>query len=990
MKRTIRTFQSLLSIPLLLLGLGSALAGALGCISAPSVAPTVLRTRVGVEPAATAMPAAPAAPVEVADRVDPATAPLSAVLPLDPTVRSGQLDNGFRYFLRRNTRPRERAQMWLVVNAGSVLEDDDQQGLAHFVEHMAFNGTRRFAKQELVDYLESIGMRFGPDLNAYTSFDETVYMLQLPTADDEVLGRAFDILEDWAGGLTLEGEEIDKERGVVMEEWRLKRGAGARLFDRQYPILLAGSKYAERLPIGQTEVLEHAPYEALRRFYRDWYRPELMALVAVGDFDVDRIERLARDHFSNLSNPADPRPRVQVPVPLDGERRISIESDPEATQTSLTIYHKQPRHGDDTLGSYRQDLVETLYSWIVNARLGEVAQQADPPFIGAGQGSSDFGRSIQFVTSSVTVEQGGVLRGLEALLTEGQRVARYGLSAGELERAKKDLLRSFEQAAQEHDKLDSRSLAQEYVQYFLVGEPSPGIAFELALARRFVAEITLEEVEAVHADFAKGSEVILLSGPSEQIAALPAEEELLAVFDAVQDKPIEPYVDRVLDQPLLATPPSPGKIVAESRIEELELTEWTLSNGVRVLLRPTDFQNDQVVLTGYSPGGHSLAADTDYASALFATTVLGEGGLGEFDQIELGKALTGKVATVRPYIQELEEGVTGFASPEDLETLFQLLYLTFTQPRRDPSAFQSFIQRASAMIANRSANPEVVFGDKLGEVLTQGHPRRRPLSPELLAEVDLDRALAVYQDRFADAGDFTFILVGNLDLNKIRPLVETYLGALPATGREESWRDVGVEAPNEVVEFEVRKGLEPKSQVNLVYAGEAEFNRENLHALSTFAQVFNNRLREVLREDLSGTYGVSVSASLIPEPRQRYALAIAFGCAPEKVEMLTQRVFAEIARARDQGLDAKYLQKVEEAQLRSRETNLRQNGFWAALLKNYDTAGFDKRLILQFQPLVDGFTNEDVQATARRYLDPERYVLGVLYPENGPEAAAPE
>ncbi len=709
-----------------------------------------------------------------------------------------------------------------------------------------------------------------------------------------------------------------------------------------------------------------------------------MALVAVGDFDVDRFESLAREHFSSLSNPADPRPRVQVPVPLDGERRISIETDPEATRTSLAIYHKQPRTADATVGSYRQGMVEILYSWIVNARLGEVAQQADPPFLGAGQGSSDFGRSIQFATSSTSVEQGGVLRGLEALLTEGQRVTRHGLTETELERAKKDLLRSFEQAAMERDKLNSRGFASEYAQHFLAGEAIPGVDFEVELARRFVPRITLQEVEAVHAEFAEGSEVILLSGPSEQIATLPSEDELLAVFAAVADKPVEPYVDHVLDQPLLAEVPTAGEVVVESTIEELELTTWTLSNGVRVMLRPTDFQNDQVMLTGYSPGGHSLVLDADYASALFATTVVGEGGLGEFDQIELGKALAGKVATVRPYIQELEEGVNGFASPKDLETLFQLLYLTFTQPRRDPSAYQSFIQRASAMIANRLANPSVVFGDRFAEVVSQGHPRRRPLSTELLAEVDLDRSFAVYRDRFADAGDFTFIIVGNLDLDTIRPLVETYLGGLPVTEREETWRDIGVEPPAEVVEFEVREGLEPKSHVSLLYTGEAEFNRLQVHALTTFARVLNNRLREVLREDLGGTYGVSVAASLSREPRERYSLSIDFGCAPEKVKMLIERVRAEIAEAREHGLDPKYLQQVEEAQVRSRETSLRQNGFWMGLLKNYDSSGFDKRLILEFQPLIDGFTDEDVQATARRYLDPERYVLGLLYPESEP------
>jgi zinc protease len=935
-------------------------------------------------PAATA----PAAAESTVAMPDPATAPLSTPLPIDPAVRTGQLDNGFHFYLRRNTRPQQRAHLWLAVNAGSVLEDDDQQGLAHFVEHMAFNGTRHFEKQALVNYLQSIGMRFGPDVNAYTNFDETVYMLQLPTDNDEVLAKAFEILEDWAHGISFEGEEIDKERGVVMEEWRLSRGAGARLFDRQYPVLLAGSKYAERLPIGKPEILENAPYDALRRYYRDWYRPELMALVAVGDFDLDAVEALTREHFAPLENPPAARPREAVAVPLGGERKVSIETDPEATSTAITLYRKQPRPAMETLADYRRDLVEILYTWIVDERLAEVAQQPDPPFIGAGVGSSEFARSVKFATVGARVEQGGVLTGLEALLTELERVRRHGVTDSELERAKKDMLRTYEQAAQEQDKLDSGRFAQEYAGHFLHSETIPGIAFEVALARRFVPEITRGEVEAVDAALREGSEVILVSGPSEQVSGLPEEAELIALFDAVEGREIEPYADRVLDRPLLAELPEPGRIVSESTIDELALTEWTLSNGVRVMVRPTDFQNDQVILTGYSPGGNSLVADEDHPSALFATTVLDEGGLGEFTRVELDKALAGKVANVGAYIQELEEGVNGFASPQDLETLFQLLYLRFTAPRPDAAAFQSFVQRAGALIANRLASPGVVFGDRFAEVVSQGHPRRRPLSAELLSEVDLDRATRVYRDRFADASDFTFILVGNLDLASLRPLVERYLGGLPSLGREESWRDVGVEPPKGAVEFEVRKGLEPQSQVSLLMTGDAEFNRQQLHALSTLGQAFNDRLREVLREDLSGTYGVNVAVSLAQEPHQRYSVSITFGCAPDRARALIDRVFEEMAAARENGLDAVYLQRVEEAQLRGRETSLRENGFWLQLLKTYDTAGFDRRLILDFEPLVEAFDVEDLHAAAQRYLDPKDYVLGILYPETGPDGAA--
>jgi zinc protease len=934
--------------------------------------------------AAPSAPGPAAAPAAGASPADPAPAPLAAELPFDPQVHEGRFANGFTYLIRANREPAGRAELWLVVDAGSVLEDDDQRGLAHLVEHMAFNGTRHFAKQELVAYLESIGMRFGPDVNASTSFDETLYTLRVPTDDPKIVATAFEILEDWAHEVSFEDDEIDKERGVVIEEWRLGRGADARLLDQQYPVLFAGSRYAERLPIGEVETLQHAPAAAVRRFYRDWYRPDLMALVAVGDFDPATIEELARRHFAALPAPEHPRPRPAFTLPAHRATVVSIATDPEATDTTVGIYAKHPQPPEGTYGDYRRSLVEGLFDGMLDARLGEIAQRPDAPFLWATSAVGSLVRPAEVYHLVAGVEETGVEAGLTALLTEATRVDRHGFLPGELERAKKDLLRGYEEAYQERDKSDSRSYAAECTRHFLTGEPIPGIAVELALVRRFLGDITLDEVDAqAHHWLGDEDRVILLSAPAKATASLPGEDELRATAAKVAASDLAPWVDRVREEPLLAAAPAPGKVASETEIPELGVTEWRLSNGVRVVLKPTDFKNDQVLLTAFSPGGDSLASDADYLSAGFATAAVAAGGLGSFDAVELDKALAGKRAAVSPYVGELEEGVNGYASPQDLDTLLQLVYLTFTAPRADPEAFATLLAKTRLTLENRLASPENVFADRFGQALYQDHPRRRVPTPEDLDRVDLDAALAFYRQRFADASDFTFILVGSFQPDRVRPLVETYLGGLPATDRKESWRDVGVETPPGVVKVEVAKGLEPKSRVQIVFSGPAPWSREQLHLINTLADVLGTRLREVLREELGATYGVAVSGSLSPRPRPEYRFSIGFGCAPDKADELVDQTFREIDRMREEGVAATYVANAREAQQRARQTQLADNGFWAQVLKTYYSLDLDPRLILAYDQLIALVTPEALQAAARRYLDPDRYVLGILHPEAG-------
>ncbi len=912
-------------------------------------------------------------------------ADLSAKLPVDPDVTVGKLENGLTYYIRRNTEPAGRAEIWLAINAGSVLEDDDQRGLAHLVEHMAFNGSRGFERQDLVRYLESIGMRFGADVNAYTGFDETVYTLTVPTDRPEFLDQSLRILEAWADGISFDPAEVAKEKGVVIEEWRLGRGASARMDDEQFPILFRGSRYAERLPIGDRAILDKASPEALRRFYHDWYRPDLMAVVAVGDFDPATIAEKIRKQFAGLKNPDKPRPREVFPVPAHAETLFAVATDPEATDTTVAIHWKQPKRSEDKVGDYRRSIVEALYHAMLNARLDEIAQSPDPPFLWAGSSADRLVRSAEVTSLAAGVKEGEVERGLAALLTEVERVRRHGFTPGELDRAKKEWLLGYEQAFRERGKIESTTFAEELIRAFTQGEPVPGIPAELELVRRFLPGITLAEVNSLAGEWLQNSSrVVLVNAPKKESASqgdrLPSEAALRAVFTRVAGREVEPYVDRAVAGPFVPEPPKPGKVVQETRVAEVGVTEWRLSNGVRVLLKPTDFKNDEILLTAYSPGGHSLVSDQDFPSALFATSLVGEAGFGSFDAVALEKALAGKSVQLGPYISQLEQGVEGGSSVHDFDTLLQLVYLSVTSPRKDEAAFHSFLAKMTALAANRLADPGQAFADAMTKALTQGHPRWLPISPELIAQVDPDTAWRVYKDRFADAGGFTFILVGSFQPEAIKPEVEAWLGSLPATGRKETWRDVGVNPPTGVVEVKVERGLEPKSRVQIAFTGDAEFSRESRHTIAALSDLLEVRLREVLREDMGAVYDVEVSGRIERRPRPRYSFTLSFGCAPEAVKPLIRAVFKEIESIQEKGVADSYVEQVRESERRERETGGKTNEFWLSAIETYDVEGLDLRDLPRFEELLQKVTSDSLRDAARRYLDEKRYVIGILDP----------
>ena len=828
--------------------------------------------------------------------------PLTQVIAVDPQVRVGRLANGLQYFVRANGQPQGRAELRLVVNAGSVLEDDDQRGLAHFVEHMSFNGTQHFPGQNVADFIQSLGMRFGAHVNAHTSFDETVYQLQIPTSNSAVVDRSLLILEDFAHNVSFEPAEIEKERGVVLEEWRLGLGAESRLRDAQMPVLLKGARYAERSPIGRPEIIQKVSRDRLTQFYADWYRPDLMAVIAVGDFDPAAIESMIATHFERIPAPASPRARTNYTIPPHADTLYSLTADREATATIVTVSSVGPAGDQRTVGTYRQQMVERLFARLLAARLEEVAHAPGAPFIAAQTNRGLFVRSAVVTTIAALVPDGGAERGLAALFTEAERVVRYGFTATELEREKLGSQRYLDQALLEKDKSPSGPLADELVRHVVQDEPVPGIVYEQAMSARFLPGITLAEINALARTWIpEGNRVVSVTAPERPGLALPTAARLATVIESASKAPLAAYVDRVNAQPLLASLPTPGTVTRAATRDGIGVTEWTLSNGARVILKPTPYKEDEILFRAVSPGGTSLASDQDLVPAETAEQVVAEGGLGPFSTLDLNKVLAGVSSAVRAYVGDAEEGLRGGASKKDVEKMFQLIYLTFTAPRADPVQFEALKARLRPMLANQQARPETAFRDALVSALTQDNLRERPLTPESVDQMNLDRSMAFYKSRFADASDFTFVFVGSFDVDTMKPMVERYLASLPALHRVEAAADRGVHPPPGIVERQVVKGVEPRSQVAIVFNG--PFQNDPFHRLliKTMSQMLGGNLHQMLREELGGTYGVTVEPKFTKYPTQEYQISVGFSCDPERVDALTAAAWKVIRDYIDRG-----------------------------------------------------------------------------------------
>jgi zinc protease len=910
-------------------------------------------------------------------------------MPVDQKVKIGKLSNGLTYYIRHNVKPEKRVELRLVVNTGSVLEDDDQLGLAHFMEHMNFNGTKRFPKNELVSYLQSIGVEFGADLNAYTSFDETVYMLPVPTDKPGLVDKGLQILEDWAHNALLDSTEIEKERGVVIEEWRLSRGADERMMKQTLPVQYQGSKYAERLPIGKLETLQHFNHAALKRFYTDWYRPDLQAIVVVGDIDVNDMEQKIREIFGDIPARTNSRKREIFPVPDHTELLTVVAKDKETAFPSVEILYKRDPQPETTVGDYVRYMNGALFTGMLNNRFRELTLQPNPPFVGAG---SFYGESYArtkdayqlFANSSDT----GMSRALYTLAEENRRILLYGFTPSEFDLQKKQVLSYYDRVFNEREKQESYNYVEEYIRNFLTEEPIPGIEWEYDFVKQYLATVTLPDVNQLAAKWISNNNmVVTLNAPDKAGIKIPSAEEVKAVLGKAETATISPYKEKVLAKNLLdASRIKAGKIISTKTDEELGTSTLVLSNGATVVLKPTNFKNDEILFRAFSKGGHSLVKDADYYSAIYAASIVGQSGVGGISAIDLGNMLKGKNTSVTPSIGGLSEGLSGGTIPKETETLLQLVYLYFTSPNKEAQAFESFKTRQKQLYANVASNPEIFFSGEVQKIMTSNHPRGGKIPvPGDFDRINLDRSIQIYKERFANAGDFTFIFTGSFNEETLKPLLEKYIGSLPGNPKKENFRDLGIRPPQGKLEKIINKGSEPKSMVNLVFTTPAVFNSNEAYALRSLGELMDIKLVEQLREEKSGVYGVSASGSMNRIPYGNVNFSISFPCAPENADTLTKAALDELKKIMQSGVSKEDLEKIKEQQTRKLEVDIKQNSFWLSGLFDVYFYGSKPADLLKKQQQIDGLTGKMMQDVAKKYLNLQRYIRVTLKPETTEE-----
>ncbi|MBQ8520203.1 MAG: insulinase family protein [Bacteroides sp.] len=895
-------------------------------------------------------------------------------LPTDPNVRIGKLDNGLTYYIRHNELPEDRADFYIAQKVGSILEEDNQRGLAHFLEHMCFNGTTHFPGKGIINWLESIGVRFGYNLNAYTGVDETVYNISdVPVIRDGIVDSCLLILHDWANDLTLDPKEIDNERGVIHEEWRSGQGAMMRMYEQVFPTMYAGSKYGHRLPIGTIEVIDNFPHQALRDYYEKWYRPDQQGIVVVGDIDVDKVEAKIKEMFSPIEMPANPAVREYNPVPDNKEPIVTIAKDKEQPSTMIYIWHKHPATPNEAKGNMGYLVQNYLFSMVesmLNARLNELTQSAEPPFVGAGAEDTDFllAKTTQAFAGVAITKDDGIETGFAALLREMERARKFGFTASEYSRAKADYLRHLESAYNERNKVKNGTYVKEYVRHFIDNEPIPGIETEYALMNQIAPNIPLEAINSVLPQLIKDENIVInVFGPDKEGMTYPTEQQLLNVMKQVKAEEITAYVDKVSDEPLMKEAPTPGKVVKEEA-GLFGTTVWALSNGVRVVMKPTDFKADQIMMRAFSPGGTSLFGTDEVLQLKMLNEVAGVGGLGNFSNVDLEKVLAGKKASVSAFVNGLNEGLTGSCSPKDMETLMQLIYLSFTAPRMDQDAFTSFKNRTKAELANQEANPMTALSDTIQRTLYGNHPMAMRVKADMIDNLDYNRIMEMYADRFKEAGDFTFLFVGNINPEEAKPLIETYLGSLPTVNRKETFADIKMDFRKGEYKNVFNKELgTPMATVLVMAHGDCDYSLKNDLLMKCLTRTLDMVYLEEVREKEGGTYGVQTVGQLSRSTNDEALLQVVFNTDPAKREMLMGIIMGELQRVAKEGPKEEHLTKVKEAMVKQYAESVKENSYWLGILNNYYWNHTD--MDSQFVELVNGITVKDVQEFAKKLFD---------------------
>ena len=906
--------------------------------------------------------------------VSMAQQPQMPSIPTDPNVRIGKLDNGLTYYIRHNELPEDRADFYIAQKVGSILEEENQRGLAHFLEHMCFNGTTNFPGKGIINWLESIGVKFGENLNAYTSIDETVYNIDnVPVIRDGIVDSCLLILHDWANDLTLAEKEIDNERGVIHEEWRTGQGAMMRMYEQALPKAFEGSKYGHRLPIGTIEVIDNFPYQALRDYYEKWYRPDQQGIVVVGDIDVDKVEAKIKEIFSPIKMPANAAERVYEQVPDNKEPIITIAKDKEQPTTMIYIWHKHPATPNEAKGNMGYLVQNYMFSMIesmLNARLEELRQSANPPFIAAAAEESDFllAKTTKAFAGLAISKEDGIPTAISTLVREIERARKFGFTSSEYARAKADYLRALESAYNERDKMKNDEYVQEYVNHFLNNEPIPGIEAEYAIMNQLVPNIPIEAINSILPQLIKDENIVInVFGPDKEAMVYPTEAEILKILQDTKAEEITAYEDNVSDEPLMKEVPKAGKIV---KTEEgpFGSTALTLSNGVRVVIKNTDFKADEIRMTAFSPGGNSVFGTNEPLQVKMLNSVAGLGGLGNFSNVDLEKVLAGKKVSISASINGLTERVSGSCSPKDLETLMQLVYLTFTAPRMDDAAFESFKQRTKASLANQEANPMTALTDTLQKELYGNHPMAGRIKSEMIDQIDYNRIMEMYKDRFKEAGDFTFLFVGNIKLEEAKPLIETYLGGLPTINRKENFKDIEMDIRKGTHKNVFKKQMEtPKATVISVISGHCDFTPKNNLLMAILSQIMNMVYIETIREKEGASYGVSAMGQMNCYPKPEANFQIYFDTDPAKREKMEQIVMSELQKVAQKGPNPEHLAKVKEYMLKQYTESIKENGYWLNQLHEYYFSNIDMNT--NYEKLVNEMTAEDVKNFTKALLD---------------------
>ena len=897
-------------------------------------------------------------------------------IPVDPQVRIGHLDNGLTYYIRHNEEPKNQAHFYIAQKVGSILEEENQRGLAHFLEHMCFNGSEHFAGNGIVKYCEKIGVQFGADLNAYTSIDETVYNIDnVPTTDPTNIDSCLYILYDWANGLLLEADDIDHERGVIHEEWRQRMNAQMRMYEQILPKIYPGNRYGERMPIGTLEVIDNFPYQAIRDYYEKWYRPDQQGIVVVGDIDVDAIEAKIKTIFGGIEMPENAAERFYVQIEDNEEPIVAMAKDKEMQYALTYIFCKHeafPTEMKNDMSYLVADYAISMANDMIAQRMDEIAMQAEPPFIQSQIGFHDdfFLSKTKSAASAIAVtSEEGLAKGVTAVYRELLRAVRNGFTASEYERAKAEYLTHLESAYNKREKTKSVKYCSQYVRHFIDNEPIPGIENKYAIMNQIVPNIPVDVVNGLIKELVGDNNLVVACMlPDKEGVTYPTEEEMKQMLNDVKAEDIAAYEDKVSDEPLI-TAELKGSKVKKITDDKFGYKKVTLKNGVNIYLKKTDFKADQIIISASSKGGQSLYDEKEYITLGQCNEVVTTGGVGNFSVTDLQKALAGKKVSGSPWIDTYYEGISGSSTPKDFETALQVLYLFFTAPRQDMEAYQSYISRSKAALANAELNPMSAFQDSLASTIYNNRPRALRAKAWMMDEIDYDRAIQIYRERFANARDFDFFFTGNIDEETMIPLIAKYIGSLPVKkGKKENWKDINMDInPGKIVNI-FEKEMEVPQATNLtVVSGTCDYNLKNVLAMDFAGQILDIIYTEEIREKEGGTYGVSVNARTTNVPKVQQMMQIVFQCDPDRREYLTGRVKDILNTFVTEGPSEENLAKVKELALKRYQEDLRENNYWSGKMVDWVLDGED--FCTDYEQTVNAITTEDLRLCVKNLLD---------------------